>query len=362
LTKREKIKRFLVKRAIGITLLSTAVLVFLLGAMNLIPEEKVKLMFLFVISGTVVLAAVQILEKYYLNVMKAKLQYLKKEEQVYLVTIPEMLGIGVCAIPIQFLFGGVPNIQTAFWWPFLFAVLLNVLIQYWGNKAQFSEDVSIVSSLQGITPAFVILTSFIMLREFPTISGLAGILVIVLGTYILNLRILEKKDASVSEDLNGEYPSKLSHRILLPWKRMLHSRGARLALYTAILGSIALNFDKLAVVSSSPMILAGTKFTAVGIIVYLFAKASGRWDRIRIADRRRFFLPVLGIGIILGFSEVLMNTGYLFGIVPEVGSLKRMQIVWTVMMAGVFLGEKYNLVRTIASLTIVAGVVLIGLQ
>ena len=302
--------------------------------MNFLPENKLRMMFLLVGSGAFAQAVANILRKKYLD-LKAN---------VDLVVVSTMFGISAFALPAQFLLEELPKIPGEFWTPFILTVLFNVGIMYWLIKAMSLEDVSVVSALQGITPMFVILTSWIILKEFPTIYGLVGILVIVLGTYILNL----KGPDSGSSGL---------HRLIQPWRRIFSSPGARLALLTAFLGSIALNFDKLAVIYSTPMLLTGIKFLAVGIIIYLISKLSGRWQKMD----RRLFWPLFGVGLILGSSEVLMNTGFLYGIVPYVGSLKRMQIVWTAMLAGIFLGEKYSRVRITAAVIIVIGITLIAL-
>lgn len=138
--------------------------------------------------------------------------------------------------------------------------------------------------------------------------------------------------------------------------RIFTSRGARLALLAAYLGSIALNFDKLATLASSPMVYTGSAYFAVAVVTSLTMSPEGGWR----ATRWPAFGAMVVLGFLLGLLAVLMNAGYLYGIVPYVGALKRTMILWVVIFAVLFLKEKYGGVRLIGSVVIVAGITLMA--
>lgn len=143
-----------------------------------------------------------------------------------------------------------------------------------------------------------------------------------------------------------------------PWFRLFSSKGACLSLVTAVLGSISLNFDKMAVLQSNPMILSGSEFLSIGVFLYAIFLINGHWRK--NLDKSCFWSLFL-VGLLVGAANVLMNSGFLHGIVPYVGSLKRTQIIWTTLLAGIFLNEKYTGSRLIAAVIIVVGVILLAL-
>lgn len=310
-------------------------------------EKEKAMLFLLVGTGAFLWGITNILKKYYLR---------DHDVSVDVVVVGTTLGVSVFAFLAQFVWLGVPKISAGFWGVFAVTAFLNIGIQYWEVKALKLEDVSIVAALQGMTPMFVIMTSWILLKEFPTPYGLVGIGFIVLGTYILNLK---GSDVKLPAKLQQVLPHWLHQRIGLyglPWLRLFSSRGARLAFFTAFLGSISLNFDKLAVLNSNPMILTGSVFLTVASFVYLNSKISGRWKQLN----KSCFWLLFGVGLLLGLAAVLMNSGFLYGIVPYVGALKRMQIIWTALLASIFLGEKYSGFRLGAAAIILIGIFLIA--
>lgn len=298
------------------------------------------MLFLLVLSGAFVWGIVNILRK-----------SLLKEVDVDLMVVATMLGASVFAIPAQFIVLGVPKFHPSdLWSPLIGTIILNIAIQYLGIVALKMEDVSIVATLQGLTPIFLILSSWLMLREFPTTLGLVGIVVTVIGSYVLHMQGVkintEKKLRAIPQPLLSAF---------LPLIRLFSSKGAMIALLTAILGAVALNFDKVVVLNSSPIIRTSMVFLPVALVVYLGSVITGKWQKIK---KDKFWL-LFGIGCIIGFSSVLMDSGFLFGIVPYVGSLKRFQIVVTAVLAGIFLHEKYVKCRIVAAVIIVIGIVLL---
>lgn len=289
-------------------------------------------LFLLVCGGAFLAAITQILRKYFLR---------DRNVDVEVAVVAAMLGAGIFSFVAQFAWIGVPQVSPGFWWPFIATAVINIGIQFWATKALKLEDASIVASLQGITPIFVILTSWLMLSELPTLYGAFGIVLVVVGVYILNLRGREVRRRHIAG----------------PWLRLFYSKGARLALLTAFLGSVALNFDKTAVILSNPMMLTGAKFLLVAVSIYGVSVMTGRWKTIS----KSCFWPLFGIGAALGLANVLMNAGFFHGIVPYVGTLKRTQILWTTLFAGLFLKEQYTFLRLGGAAIIVLGVVLIAL-
>lgn len=138
---------------------------------------------------------------------------------------------------------------------------------------------------------------------------------------------------------------------------MFYSRGARFALFQAWLGAAAISFDKLATLNSSPMVFSGGAYLVVAVTTFIYSKISGRWNK---ADKR-FFGSVIAIGLLVGVYTVLVNAGYYFSLAANVGSLKRLQIFFTAVLAWLILREKHGPLRVTGSIIIFLGAILIAL-
>ncbi len=289
------------------------------------------------------------------NVLKS---HLLRDKEVHedLVTVGVMLGATVTSFAIEFAWHGLPTVQMAFWAPFAITAALNIFIQYGQVKALKLEQASVVAPLASTMPLWVILASWLILGEYPTFWGKVGIVTVSVGAYVIAL-----KGTPVELPLFGKriIPKRYQETVLFytaPWIRLFSSRGAQIALGIACLGAISSNFDKLATLASSPMVFTGGAFLVVAVFVYGWSKATGTWDTLD----KTYFGRVFTLGLIQGVATVLMNTGYFFGIVPYVGSLKRTQIFWTVMLAGLFLGESHMGIRLVSALIIFVGAALMA--
>jgi drug/metabolite transporter (DMT)-like permease len=271
-------------------------------------------------------------------------------------TVAITSGSVVFALGAEIIWNGVPRVQTGFWWPFIATALLNVVSTYWNVKASKLEDISIVSSLAATMPMFVIVMSWVLLREWPTFYGRIAIFCIAFGSYLFYLK---GQDIGLPIFLARVLPRKTHQKVILfgaPWLRLFSSKGARLALATAYVGAVSVNYDKLAILNSSPMLLTAGAYLVVAVFIYGWSNAMGRWG---VLDKQHFG-KLFGLGLWMGLVTILVNAGYLYGIVPYVGTLKRTQIFWTVLFAGIFLKEKYTGIRLVGAAAIFIGTILVA--
>lgn len=111
--------------------------------------------------------------------------------------------------------------------------LLNIIAVVFYYKALKSTDISLAVPMLFFTPIFLIVTSFIFLKELPSIFGISGILLIVIGSYILNM-------------------TKNIRHLSDPFKNIFETKGIFYMLIVAFIFSISSNFDKLVVQNSDP--------------------------------------------------------------------------------------------------------------
>jgi len=121
----------------------------------------------------------------------------------------------------------------AFWWSNIATSILNVIALIILMKALKIGELSLTITFLAFTPIFLILTSALMLGELPGFLGILGIISVVAGAYLLEMRKNEG--------------------ILGPWKAFKSNKAAQLALLVAFIYAISSNLDKIAVQNSNPI-------------------------------------------------------------------------------------------------------------
>ncbi|GAB7082178.1 EamA family transporter [Megalodesulfovibrio paquesii] len=106
----------------------------------------------------------------------------------------EMLGVQLLwslpALLLGLVLVEVPEIKPGFWWQFALLVPVNVLASLWVFAAVKEAPLSLTMPLQSFTPLVMLLPAWLLLDEAPSWAGLGGIVLVVLGSYVLNVDAL----------------------------------------------------------------------------------------------------------------------------------------------------------------------------
>ncbi len=260
----------------------------------------------------------------------------KIDDQVLLVIT--MLGTGIL-LGLCVLVLGVPQIKEGFWSAVAVTSFLNIIGQNLLVRAFKIADASLVAPLRLLVPIFVIGTGFIFLGETPSLSGVLGILVTVLG-----LGYLLFADAFVT----------IGKRL----QDFTIQKGVLYGLLSAVVFSFSFPFDKKAVVASSGLFMSCVAFTVIGLVtlmLHLFRDPKFLKKVVGVAEHKKtLFLGVVA----LAFGAVLANQSLAYSLAAYAASLKRLQAVWTVILAGFFLEEKNTGRRLGATVLMIAGILL----
>jgi len=235
------------------------------------------------------------------------------------------------------LFGSWADFGPGFWPAFSITLALNVVGSYLFMKSLSLEEMSSVLPLLSFTPVFLIFTSAVFLGEFPSFLGIFGIVLIVCGSYFLNLK-------------NGS-------GILGPIKSLLQSKGSQLMMITAFLYAFTSNFDKMAILNSNPFtFLVTTRIAASVIFLILILKKS----KVGIRGIKINFNYLSIIGFFSAISLLTQMLAINMAIVPYVISLKRTSGFFGVIFGFLAFREKNFVPKIIGSVLMVAGVILIS--
>jgi drug/metabolite transporter (DMT)-like permease len=243
---------------------------------------------------------------------------------------------------------GFPPVEPGFAEAVLVTVAINTIATILFYKALSLSDLSLCLPILSFTPVFLLITSFVILNEIPSIAGLAGIFLVATGSYMLAA--------------NGAPGRALGW--MGSFRFLLSDRGVRFMLIVAFLYSISVNFDKVVVERSDPVFGSSVVFGLLSGIFLL-------WILIPILFRKRdipfapgkpkgtgFLIPALGL--VLTLEAVSVNTAYTLSLVPYVIAVKRLSVLFGVLIGGYLLREGYIRQRVFGTIVMVMGTVLIA--
>lgn len=238
------------------------------------------------------------------------------------------------------LFIDTPQVGNKFWLALLVSGFLNGIAYILYLRAIKISDLSIVAPITTFSPLFLLITSPLIVGEFPQLLGIIGVLLIVLGSYLLNLK--QKQQG-----------------YLAPFRAIITDHGSRLSLLVAFIWSISANFDQVGVQNSSPIFWAISVFFTISIILLpivlykshhnLYKLKTGGWK-----------LVIYGMINSLAMGCQMMAINLIF--VAYVISVKRTSVLFTVVLGKIILKEKNIKERLLGAAIMVSGVLLITIS
>lgn len=225
-------------------------------------------------------------------------------------------GWHLLTLPFLLLFlaaTGVPALGPDFGWALVAGGGLNVVSSVLYMRAIRESDLSLVVPLIAFTPLFLLFTSPLLLGEFPRPKGIAGVILIVLGSYSM-----------MSRERSG----------LAPFRALLREPGARWMLLVALIWSLTANVDKIGVGHSSPA------FWAVAINLFISMALAPAALRRKGALARPTFRTLFPLGAAGGLGIICQMTAITLTIVPYVIAIKRTSTVMSVLWGHFLFGEQ----------------------
>jgi drug/metabolite transporter (DMT)-like permease len=245
---------------------------------------------------------------------------------------------------------GSQELKIGFWLAMIATGLLNIGFQILRTKANALEDSSLVTPILATTPAVVIVTSMIILQEYPSAMGKIGIILLVVGGYVLNIQeFLGKRDKSGDRHW---------YDILAPFIVVWKSRGMRYAFIAAMIGAVSLNFDGITARTAN----IGFGFGLVAMIAsfgsMIVAMAFGEHKDMKLPSLKGVIL----MGLFWAIGSWFFSMAYRETIVPYVGALKRLYIPMNAILAWWLLKEQVTGWRFFGGLTMAIGAAVMGVK
>jgi uncharacterized membrane protein len=232
-----------------------------------------------------------------------------------------------------------PALTKDFWLALFLGGGLNAICTILYMKAIKRAALSLTVPLVAFTPLFLLLTSPFMIGEFPDLSGIDGILLIVIGSYVLNF-------------------SATRRGYLAPFRALFKESGPRLMLLVAFLWSITANFDKIGIRNSSPLFwsIATTVFMSFALIPIMLYKSPYAVKQIPVVLKK-----LLPIGFFCALTVIFQMLAVSLTLVAHVIAIKRTSTVMSVAWGYLIFKEEGFKNRLLGASIMVVGVLLISL-
>ncbi|MDY6939850.1 MAG: EamA family transporter [Cyanobacteriota bacterium] len=207
-------------------------------------------------------------------------------------------------------------------------------------KAIQASDLSKVAPMTTFTPLFLLLTSPLIVGEFPNPSGFIGIALIVLGAYLLNLNARKAG-------------------YLAPFKMLWKEKGTKLGLLVAFLWSITANFDKIGVQNSAPIFWVFSMFGTIALLLspLVLVRSRGQLPQWRSMRKSLVWIGLFN-AVAVAFQMFALN----LTLVAYVISVKRTSAIFSVIWSKVIFKESGFKERVTGAVVMVLGVICIALS
>lgn len=237
-----------------------------------------------------------------------------------------------------------PTMPTmAFWYWMGAALPLEVLAEVLYVLAIRDSPLSLTLPYLAFTPVLVTVSGYLLLGETVTAQGFAGILLVVMGAYLLNL-----------EHARFWRP----RTWFAPLVAIVRERGSRYMLGVAVIYGVTSVLGKGAMQSMPGPGFGAFYFAIVGLatmIVFAFWQPGSLQTLLRPRPAHLVVAGLMGAMIITHFMALaLVETAYMI-------SVKRVSILIGILLGAVFFAERHLARNLVAGSMMVVGVALIAL-
>jgi len=242
-------------------------------------------------------------------------------------------GYALPFLALALFFIDIPPLDKTFYLSLLLMVPLEIAAIILYVRAIKLSPLSLTIPFLAVSPVFIILTAFILLGELPDRSGILGILLIVIGAYLLNIR-------TTRGDLLG------------PFKAIRRERGSIFMIIVALIYSVTATLGKVAVQHSGPIFFGVFYPFLLTLILSVILWGKGLLPE--VLSRPKTFLAIgvfIAIMVLTHFTAISMTD------VAYMISVKRVSLIFSVIYGRVLFGEENTGERLIGSMLMIAGVI-----
>ena len=230
-----------------------------------------------------------------------------------------------------------PELDSIFYMAMFLAVPLDIIALLLYMKAIKVSPLSLTLPFLSLTPVFLIGTSYIILGERPDKSGFIGIVLVVIGAYLLNVHTI-------------------SRGLLEPFKAIAKEQGSVLMIIVAFTFSIGACIGKIAVQHSNPIFFSVVYSFLLSLFLFLVISFRNKQFFSKVTSRPVLFLL---IGILITIMIITHVKAINLVEVAYMVSVKRLSILFGVIYGVVFFKETNIKERLLGATVMVSGIIMI---
>ena len=235
-------------------------------------------------------------------------------------------------------FVDIPPLDGVFYMTTFAAVPLDIVALLLYMKAIKISPLSLTLPFLSLTPVFLIGTSYIILGERPDRSGFIGIVLVVIGAYLLNVHTISK----------GFFE---------PFKAIAREQGSVLMIIVAFVFSIGACIGKIAVQHSNPLFFSVTYSFLLSFFFYLVISLRTKRFYSKVFSRPVLFLL---IGILITIMIITHLKAISLIEVSYMVSVKRLSILFGTIYGVMFFKETNIKERLLGATVMVSGIIMIA--
>jgi len=230
-----------------------------------------------------------------------------------------------------------PELDGVFYMATFLAIPLDIIALLLYMKAIKVSPLSLTLPFLSLTPVFLIGTSYIILGERPDNSGFIGIVLVVIGAYLLNVHTI-------------------SRGVLEPFKAIAEEQGSVLMIIVAFTFSIAACIGKIAVQHSDPIFFSVIYSFLLSLFLFLVISFRTRQFFSKAISRP---VPFLLIGVLITIMMITHVKAINLVEVSYMISVKRLSILFGVIYGVMFFKETNVKERFLGATVMVSGIIMI---
>ncbi len=246
----------------------------------------------------------------------------------------------IFSLPVIFIpsiFFGFSNTDNVFWVALSIRTILDTIAVVLYVRAFRFSDLTLAQPMLGLTPIFVVLTSYIIYGDVPSNLAFFGIVLVSIGIYLNNL----SKDGKIFDPF------------IFIWK----NKGVRYMTFVSIIWAITTSLHTLAIRHSDPYTYAAIGTCAIAFLLTCVVLLTKR-SHIKEVFSNLSFFQIFKIGFFDSISNLSQLMGQGLTQASYLISMKRLSIIISAFLAKKYLNEDIS--NRILPISMVAlGVILI---
>lgn len=257
------------------------------------------------------------------------------------VVIIQMNLFGVACNLLYFGFTGFPTVNwSASAVPFIVCGIIGLGGEFFIAKALQKSDFSLIMPIFAFIPVFSALLGFMLFQEVPTTIAFGGIVLVILGTYLLGF----------SEDSNRS--------LFSPLYNLLQDRGCQYMFAFSLFAAASCIGQRYGAKHSSPMFFLNLLLILNVVVFYLVA----RLRRLPVLKNVKEFSRLIVLsGIFWWVGISLMFVSYNLTLAAYAGSAMQIGTVVSILIGALYFKERAFRKRIIAGSLMTIGVLLVTL-